>query len=130
MMACGGRRVKLIIDLTSTARFYRPEELPVGVRYMKLPVQGHSGMRTCTHGRPSISLPAAVRVIMACMFVAVPSDARVDEAIKLIKEVQTGPPTVPALFPRIETCARALSPLRAPNISASQRPRVAPQYFA
>jgi hypothetical protein len=42
VMACGGRRVKLVIDLTSTSRYYKAEELPTGVTHVKLAVQGHS----------------------------------------------------------------------------------------
>ena len=108
VMACGGRRVKLFIDLSSTTRFYRPPELPVGVRYMKLPVQGHSGACACEHRRipPPLASPfrfpshppALSRLLSTCTR-TVPSDARVDEAIKLIKEVQAEAPTVTAHAP-------------------------------
>ena len=60
VMACGGRRVRLIIDLSDSARFYRPAELPRGIRWMRLAVRGNS----------------------------VPSDERVDQAIQLLREVK------------------------------------------
>ncbi|KAL3892606.1 MAG: hypothetical protein SGPRY_014968, partial [Prymnesium sp.] len=39
--ACGGERVKLLIDLTASSRYYSPEEVPPHVSYRKLPVAGH-----------------------------------------------------------------------------------------
>ena len=42
VMASGGRRVKLIIDLTSTSGYYQPAELPSGVQWIKLPVKDQS----------------------------------------------------------------------------------------
>ena len=40
VLACGARSVRLIVDLTSTHRYYEPAELPVGIRHLKLPVVG------------------------------------------------------------------------------------------
>ena len=60
VMACGARRVRLIVDLTSTVRYYQPEELPTGIRHLKLPVSGHS----------------------------VPSEDALAHAIKLIREIR------------------------------------------
>lgn len=42
IQACGGRRVGLVIDLTNTQRYYSPQELPQGVRHLKLSVEGHA----------------------------------------------------------------------------------------
>ncbi|KAL1520285.1 hypothetical protein AB1Y20_023751 [Prymnesium parvum] len=39
--ACGGEKVRLLIDLTASSRYYSPDQLPPAVVYHKMPVAGH-----------------------------------------------------------------------------------------
>ena len=39
--ACGGDRVRLLIDLTASQRYYSPNELPASVEFHKVQVAGH-----------------------------------------------------------------------------------------
>lgn len=61
VMACGARRVRLLVDLTaSSSHHYAPAELPVGIRHLKLP----------------------------CESTQLPSEAAVQQAIKTITELR------------------------------------------